>query len=127
MPHDLAVQFAVGLHCTWGGGDMWCSLLIKKGKFINQRREMQTDILDIKAMETLAARSAPVAGRTEKRMPPSVTTGLHVNSAARLRRFRMVTELLYPDWARKVGVGRSTSRVVDRSRAKGTTWAWTSI
>lgn len=111
MPHYLAVQFTVGLHCTWGGTDMWCSLLLKKGKSINQRK----------------AHLAPAAGRIEKRMPPAGTTGLHVNSAARLRWFRMVTELRYPDWARKLGTGRSTSRVVDRSRAKGTTWAWTSI
>lgn len=60
-------------------------------------------------------------------MPPSATTGLHVNSAAWLRWFRSVTELLYPDWASRVGMGWSTSKVVDSSSAKGMTWAWTSI
>lgn len=70
---------------------------------------------------------APVAGRMENRRPSSVTTGFHVNSAAWLRWFCRVTELLYADWARRLGSGWSTSKVGDSSSARGMTWAWTSI
>lgn len=70
---------------------------------------------------TSAAHLAPEAGRMENRLPPSLTTGLHVNSAAWLCWFRRVTELLYSDRASREGMGRSTSEVVDSSRTKGTT------